>query len=122
MARIPQFGTAEIGNFAPPPETVPPALGALMFNMERGVHLAEIGEFLRDCPAVQPFDLILANELDDGCARSGNRNTLTAKSASGAAWPYSPSWMWAGVPWGPCPSIWRTAPTARAAASRWRPS
>ena len=33
MARIPQFGTAEIGNFAPPPETVPPALGALMFNM-----------------------------------------------------------------------------------------
>ena len=75
MARIPQFGTAEVGNFAPPPETVPPALGALMFNMERGVHLAEIGEFLRDCPEVRPFDLILANELDDGCARSGNKNT-----------------------------------------------
>ena len=82
MARIPQFGTAEIGNFAPPPETVPPALGALMFNMERGVHLAEIGEFLRDCPAVQPFDLILANELDDGCARSGNRNTARALAES----------------------------------------
>ena len=31
--------------------------------------------FLRDCPDIQPFDIILANELDDGCARSGNRNT-----------------------------------------------
>ena len=47
----------------------------LMFNMERGVNLKEIQEFLRDCPDIQPFDIILANELDDGCARSGNKNT-----------------------------------------------
>ena len=46
-----------------------------MFNMERGVNLPEIQEFLRDCPDIQPFDVILANELDDGCARSGNKNT-----------------------------------------------
>ncbi len=46
-----------------------------MFNMERGVNMQEILEFLRDCPDIQPFDLILANELDDGCARSGNKNT-----------------------------------------------
>ena len=58
-----------------PPKTVPEALGVLMFNMERGVNLEEIREFLRDCPDIQPFDLILANELDDGCARSGNKNT-----------------------------------------------
>ena len=57
------------------PKTVPEALGVLMFNMERGVNLEEIREFLRDCPDIQPFDLILANELDDGCARSGNKNT-----------------------------------------------
>ena len=82
MARIPQFGEAETGSFAPPRETAPPALGVLMFNMERGVRLAEIGEFLRDCPSVQPFDLILANELDDGCARSGNRNTARALAES----------------------------------------
>lgn len=44
-------------------------------NMERGVHLREIPGILRDCPDVQPFDVILANELDDGCARSGNKNT-----------------------------------------------
>ena len=75
MAQIPQFGAAETENFVPPPETVPEALGVLMFNMERGVHLEEIRDFLRDCPDIRPFDLILANELDDGCARSGNKNT-----------------------------------------------
>ena len=75
MARIPQWHTAETDNFVEPPKTVPEALGVLMFNMERGVNLEEIREFLRDCPDIQPFDLILANELDDGCARSGNKNT-----------------------------------------------
>ena len=75
MARIPQFHTAETDNFVELPKTVPEALGVLMFNMERGVNLEEIREFRRDCPDIQPFDLILANELDDGCARSGNKNT-----------------------------------------------
>ena len=75
MAMIPQFSRAEADNFAPVPAVVPDKLGVLMFNMERGVHLEEIREFLRDCPAIQPFDLILANELDDGCFRSGNKNT-----------------------------------------------
>ena len=75
MAMIPQFSAAETDNFVPAPAEVPDRLGVLMFNMERGVHLEEIREFLRDCPAIQPFDLILANELDDGCFRSGNKNT-----------------------------------------------
>ena len=75
MKQIPQFSEAQICNLAAPPEEVPDSLGALVFNMERGVHLEEIREFLQDCPAIRPFDLILANELDDGCARSGNRNT-----------------------------------------------
>lgn len=75
MARIPQFAEAETANFVAPPAEVPEQLGVLMFNMERGVHLREIQEFLRDCPDIQPFDVILANELDDGCARSGNKNT-----------------------------------------------
>ena len=82
MAKIPQFSQAETGSFAPAPEGVPQALGVLMFNMERGVHLAEIADFLRDCPQIQPFDLILANELDDGCFRSGNRNTARELAAS----------------------------------------
>ncbi|MEG1593108.1 MAG: endonuclease/exonuclease/phosphatase family protein [Oscillibacter sp.] len=75
MARIPQFAEAAIHSLAPAPTGVPDTLGLLVFNMERGVHLAEIGEFLRDCPAIQPFDVILANELDDGCLRSGGRDT-----------------------------------------------
>lgn len=75
MAEIPQFSQAETDDFVPSPSRIPAQLGVLMFNMERGVNLTEIQEFLRDCPDVQPFDVILANELDDGCARSGNRNT-----------------------------------------------
>ena len=75
MSLIPQFSDAETGNFVSPPECYSGSLGVLMFNMERGVHLPEIADFLRDCPDIQPFDIILANELDDGCARSGNKNT-----------------------------------------------
>ena len=89
MAMIPQFGEAETDNFVPPPETAPESLGVLMFNMERGVHLEEIQDFLRDCPDIRPFDLILANELDDGCARSGNKNTareLAKASGLNYAW------------------------------------
>ena len=75
MARIPQFGEAEIHNRAPMPARTPETLGALVFNMERGVHLAELGDFLRDCPDIRPCDVILANELDDGCVRSGGKDT-----------------------------------------------
>ena len=75
MAQIPQFRHAETDNFVAPPSHRPDGLGVLMFNMERGVNLPEIQDFLRDCPEIQPFDIILANELDDGCARSANKNT-----------------------------------------------
>ena len=75
MARIPQFSQAELHRLAPLPETVPETLGMLVFNMERGVHLAELGDFLESCPQLKPFDVILANELDDGCVRSGGKNT-----------------------------------------------
>lgn len=75
MAKIPQFSLAEIHNLAPGPDQAPEALGVLVFNMERGVHLEELGDFLESCPAVRPFDVILANELDDGCVRSGGKDT-----------------------------------------------
>ena len=39
MARIPQFSKAELYNPVPPPARAPEALGALVFNMERGVCL-----------------------------------------------------------------------------------
>ena len=74
MAGIPQFSQAEIHSLVPPP-AAPGPLGVLVFNMERGVHLAELGDFLLDCPQVRPYDVILANELDDGCVRSGGRDT-----------------------------------------------
>ena len=75
MAQIPQFAEAEVHNLVPAPKTAPAQLDALVFNMERGVHLAELGDYLETCPGVRPFDVILANELDDGCVRSGQRNT-----------------------------------------------
>ena len=75
MKQIPQFSEAQICNLAAPPEEVPASLGALVFNMERGVHLEELGDFLLSCPRIRPFDVILANELDDGCVRSGGRDT-----------------------------------------------
>ena len=81
MARIPQFSQAEIHNIAKAPDTVPERLGVLVFNMERGVHLDELGDFLLDCPQIQPYDVILANELDDGCVRSGRRDTTAALAA-----------------------------------------
>lgn len=75
MAQIPQFAEAEVFNIAPQPSGPPETLGVLVFNMERGVHLTELGDFLEDCPQVRPFDVILANELDDGCVRSGGKDT-----------------------------------------------
>ena len=75
MKQIPQFSEAQIHNLVPAPEEAGDSLGALVFNMERGVHLEELGDFLLSCPDIQPFDLILANELDDGCVRSGGRDT-----------------------------------------------
>ena len=75
MAMIPPFSQAEIHNLTPAPDQAPESLGALVFNMERGVYLDELGDFLEHCPAVRPFDVILANELDDGCLRSGGKDT-----------------------------------------------
>ena len=48
MAMIPQFSCAETDNFVAPPAQPADALGVLMFNMERGVHLEEIREFLQN--------------------------------------------------------------------------
>ena len=75
MAQIPQFSQADIRNIAGAPAVRPESMGVLAFNMERGVQLNELGDFLLDCPAVRPYDVILANEMDDGCVRSGCRDT-----------------------------------------------
>lgn len=73
MREISQFQEAEICR-QDTARTDGSALHTLVFNMERGEHLPEILEFLHDCPEIQPFDVILVNELDDGCTRSGNQN------------------------------------------------
>ena len=75
MQYIGQFSQAEICSaFGCPPPGAVDTLHPLVFNMERGVHLDAQIEFLQACPDVQPFDLLLANELDDGCVRSGGRH------------------------------------------------
>ncbi len=78
MGDIAQFAQTELFRFAPPADGPAGPVRALVFNMERGVHLAEIGEFLERCPEARPFDVILANELDDGCVRSGGVHTAAA--------------------------------------------
>ena len=42
MAMIPPFSQAEIHNLTPAPDQAPESLGALVFNMERGVYLDEL--------------------------------------------------------------------------------
>ena len=75
MSRIPQFSQTDVCHAEHYNSGEKDQLNVLVFNMERGVHLAELGDFLEYCPEIQPFDVILANELDDGCVRSGCRNT-----------------------------------------------
>lgn len=75
MAQISQFSESEIHNTVEPPVETSQNIGIMVFNMERGVHLAELGDFLETCPEVHPYDVILANELDDGCVRSGGKDT-----------------------------------------------
>lgn len=74
MARIPQFADIEADNSLSVPPDAPGGLKAAVFNMERGMRFDAMVEFLRDCPDLQGMDLILANELDDGCVRSGCRD------------------------------------------------
>lgn len=75
MGMIPQFGFADVHNPASVPQEKPSCLSVLVFNMERGVHLEALGDYLETCPGIHPIDVILGNEMDDGCIRSGNRNT-----------------------------------------------
>ena len=72
MAMIPQFTQSETGHFAGSRKGED-SFGAMVFNIERGVNLAETIDFLTYCPDIRPDDLIFANELDDGCVRSGGR-------------------------------------------------
>ena len=78
MSLIPQFEQAEITRHVSHAFAFGGELNVLVFNMERGIHLDEIGDFLEQSPDAHPFDVILANEMDDGCARSGQRNTAEA--------------------------------------------
>ena len=75
MDQIPQFSQTDVFHSNQTVTDAKDEINLLVFNMERGVHLQELGDFLQSCPDIRPFDVILANELDDGCVRSGCRNT-----------------------------------------------
>ncbi len=74
MAAIPQFLLAEPDNAFSQPHTLPETMKIGVFNLERGMRFDATAEFLQTCPELQDMDLILANELDDGCIRSGCRD------------------------------------------------
>lgn len=71
MSLIPQFSEAKIHVCKECKPHSIENIHALVFNMERGHNWREIIDFLKYSPDIQPFDLILANELDDGCTRTG---------------------------------------------------
>ena len=73
MKQMPCFSETELGTYSER-DSATKETGVLVFNIERGVYLEECIEFLKDCPEIRPFDIILANELDHGCARTGNRD------------------------------------------------
>ena len=75
MRDIAQFSEADIVDTYAGEMPAYAEIHPMVFNMERGVYIDESIEFLIDIPSLQPFDLILANELDFGCARSGEKNT-----------------------------------------------
>lgn len=75
MSELHQFmHTADIAgpSYHPAPDRM---IYAAVFNLERGTYAEACADFLLDCPDCRPVDLIFANELDDGCARSGDRDT-----------------------------------------------
>lgn len=73
MKDIEQFTGCETGFYAASAPDVASAgsFQAMVFNIERGVHLQETIDFLKYCPSIKDCGVILANELDDGCLRSG---------------------------------------------------
>lgn len=75
MARIPAFDAPEIDNSISSPIGGGEVLRGMVLNMELGRFPAETAAFLRECPQARNMDIIFGNELDDGCCRSGCRNT-----------------------------------------------
>lgn len=75
ISQISQFFEADVIPFSTETGAERNKLNVLVFNMERGIHLEEIKDYLKNNPDIQPLDLIFANELDIGCLRSGNKNT-----------------------------------------------
>lgn len=54
MAMIPSFRRRRSAHRCRPRRRCPEELGLLVFNMERGVHLEELGDFLQDCRRPAP--------------------------------------------------------------------
>lgn len=70
---LPQFFEPHVENGLSKSGSLP--FRAAVFNMEQGTRLQYIIPFLQCHPQLKDVDIILANELDSGMARSGNRNT-----------------------------------------------
>ncbi|HHX37679.1 MAG TPA: hypothetical protein GX717_06840 [Clostridiaceae bacterium] len=85
--RVPQLGQAAVmsqtglfhrasvdstGKIPPPKPAGKDDITACVFNIERGETLPELIALLTEHPFFKEVDIILANELDYGCQRSGN--------------------------------------------------
>lgn len=75
LAELPQFFRTEsvAAQRADVPLAAPGGpVGVTVFNIERGQQLEPTAIFMANHPKLRQADIIIANELDDGMARSGN--------------------------------------------------
>ena len=68
------FGEPRVYEFADARPRLQSFLRVVEWNIQRGTRLEGIIEVLNGHPVLQFADLLLLNELDDGMARSGNKN------------------------------------------------
>lgn len=75
LADLPQFFRTEplTARHAAEPVAAPTGpVSVAVFNIERGQQLEPTAVFMANHPQIRKADIIIANELDDGMARSGN--------------------------------------------------
>lgn len=72
MRRIPQFDAPEVGISPLRPRVDTGVIRAAVFNVEHGLRIGEIADWLETQPALSDADILFGNEFDDGTERSGN--------------------------------------------------
>ena len=74
LESIPEINKPWVHNTQSDPDRIGDVIKVVVFNVERGTRLEPLLIYLREHEVLSGADIILANELDWGMSRSGNRN------------------------------------------------